>query len=122
MPAGTMLASRKPRRAANYDAVTYEPCLLGIRGHVVHRVPNGLEVGDRLVRDLDAEHLLRVYGYLHHGQRIDLQIVLKGLFHGHLVLRHSGRDVFDDLGKAGEDLYVVNHWLFPSPCSRWTAR
>jgi len=52
MPAGTRLASRKPRRAANSDTVTYEPCLLGIRGHVVHRVPNGLEVGDRLVRIL----------------------------------------------------------------------
>src|SRR4030081_2554354 len=86
--------------------------LLEVRGNVVHCVSDGLQVGKLVVRDLHTEPVLCLDSDLHHGQRVDVQIVHEGLLGGHVVLCHTG-DLFDDLGESGEDLRVFCHWLVP---------
>src|SRR5215471_1304789 len=102
-PAGTCPGDKSGSHAGAADVVD----------HVLDR----LEVLELVVGDLDAELVLRGDGDLHHGQRVDVEVVNERLVGRYLVGRHSG-NLVDDLAQTLEDLLLRHgHWsCSPSAC------
>src|SRR4051794_10831662 len=83
-------------------------------------VADGLEVLHLVVGDRDAELLLGGHDDLDHGQRVDVEVVDEGLVELD-VLDGDTRDLVDDLGEVGADLFGGGHAVVPLLCChhRW---
>src|SRR5579875_303469 len=77
---------------------------------VLDDVLDCLQVLELVVGDLDAELLLRRDRYLHHRQRVDVQVVHEGLLGSYLVGGNSCH-LIDDLAEAREDFLVCHGHL-----------
>src|SRR6478609_2209699 len=75
------------------------------------RVSHRLQVGQLVVRDLDAELVLGLHGDLDHGQRVDVEVVGEGLVGADVGGAHAG-DLLDDLGQSGEGVLVAHDGSF----------
>src|ERR1700754_1314036 len=77
------------------------------------RVADGLQVLDLVVGDLHVELLLGGHHDLHHGERVDVEVVGEGLVQLDVLHRDAG-DLVHDLGEVGTDLFGAGHLLgFP---------
>src|SRR5438270_9633688 len=91
-------AGRASSRRSSLVRVS-SPWLL-VRGDVVDRLANGLDLLGILVGDLDPELVLQLHDQLHEIERVGVQILLEGRFLRDLALLDSellGQDVLDPL-------------------------
>src|SRR5262249_35227054 len=84
-------------------------------GDVRDRIAHGLEVLHLVVWDLHAELLLGRHDNLHHGQRVDVEVLGERLALGDVVRVHAG-DLLEDLGETGYELVRGGHSCFFLPC------
>src|SRR3954454_12249269 len=83
----------------------------GVAGRVLDErdgVADGLEVLDLVVGDRHAELLLGGHDDLDHGERVDVEVLDERLVELD-VLDGDARDLVDDLGEVGADLFGGGH-------------
>src|SRR6476620_7883705 len=81
---------------------------------VADSVADRLQAGQILVRDLHAVLVLGLNRDLDHGQRVDVQVIDKGLLDRHFGGLDTGH-LFDDLAEFLDDLFLGQSGHFVAP-------
>ena len=97
---GAANAARRPAEAGRRGR-KLSLDLLDVRDGVADRT----QFTQILVGNLYAVAILELHGDFHHGQRIDIKVVDKGLLLGDFRGLDTG-NLFDYLGEAGDDFFL----------------